>query len=134
MSLPECLLLAACYLAYIGTTTTTTIMPLAPTPLTHTSLIHHTQVSLPECLLLAAYYLAYMGTTIWMSRGQEPVHADPRLHEVPHRLRPMDSFFKGGWRTAVDFLGAGAIGGRYICCCQSARSKCTSASIMRHSM
>lgn len=54
-------------------------------------------MSLPECLLLAAYYLAYMGTTIWMSRGQEPVHADPRLHEVPHRPPPMDSFFKGGF-------------------------------------
>ncbi|KXZ49118.1 hypothetical protein GPECTOR_23g48 [Gonium pectorale] len=55
-------------------------------------------VMLWEVGLLAATYLAFMVTTILLSRGDEPVHADPRLHELPHRLRPMDSFFRESFR------------------------------------
>jgi sodium/potassium/calcium exchanger 6 len=41
-------------------------------------------IGLAECSLLAALYVVYVLLTIHMSRGQEPVHVDPRKHEVPH--------------------------------------------------
>lgn len=59
-----------------------------------------------EVALLGAYYLAFIVVTVLLSRGDEPVHADPRRHEVPHRLRPLDSFMRGeqglGWGWSRD--------------------------------
>ena len=37
----------------------------------------------PQMALLGALYLVYVATTVAMSRDQEPLHSDPRRHEVP---------------------------------------------------
>ncbi|GLC41714.1 hypothetical protein PLESTM_001231900 [Pleodorina starrii] len=63
----------------------------------------HGVVMVWEVALLAGYYLLFIVATIVLSRGDEPVHADPRLHEVPHRLRPLDSFFRESFRRVRDF-------------------------------
>ncbi|PNW73259.1 hypothetical protein CHLRE_14g625300v5 [Chlamydomonas reinhardtii] len=55
-------------------------------------------MSLWQVGLLAAYYLVFLAATITMARHDEPVHADPRLHELPHRLRPLDSFLRESFR------------------------------------
>ncbi|EFJ46589.1 Ca2+/H+ antiporter, cation antiporter, membrane protein [Volvox carteri f. nagariensis] len=63
----------------------------------------HGVVMVWEVALLAGYYLAFIVATILLSRGDEPVHADPRLHEVPHRLKPLDSFMRESSRRVRDF-------------------------------
>ncbi|GIL57198.1 hypothetical protein Vafri_12492 [Volvox africanus] len=55
-----------------------------------------------EVVLLAGYYLAFIIMTVLLSRGDEPVHADPRLHEVPHRLQPQDSYLRESFRYIRD--------------------------------
>ncbi|GFR44398.1 hypothetical protein Agub_g5630 [Astrephomene gubernaculifera] len=55
-------------------------------------------VTVWQVAALAALYLVFMLTTVLMSRGDEPVRADPRLHEVPHRLRQLDSYLRESFR------------------------------------
>ncbi|GLI67630.1 hypothetical protein VaNZ11_011878 [Volvox africanus] len=62
----------------------------------------HGEVMVWEVALLAGYYLAFIIATILLSRGDEPVHADPRLHEVPHRLQPLDSYLRESFRRIRD--------------------------------
>eukprot|EP00198_Chlamydomonas_reinhardtii_P003378 XP_001692714.1 CAX family of cation antiporters, membrane protein [Chlamydomonas reinhardtii] len=71
-------------------------------------------MSLWQVGLLAAYYLVFLAATITMARHDEPVHADPRLHELPHRLRPLDSFLRDSFRRLFgdfSFRGSDAGGG-----------------------
>lgn len=44
-----------------------------------------------ECAGLALIYVAYVAATFVLSRGEKPVHADPREHEVPHDLTDSES-------------------------------------------
>ncbi|KAG2492276.1 hypothetical protein HYH03_009516 [Edaphochlamys debaryana] len=56
------------------------------------------RVSSAAVVVLAAYYVLFLASTILLSRNDEPVHADPRLHEVPHKPRRLDSFLRESFR------------------------------------
>lgn len=43
----------------------------------------HAQVALWEACIMGAVYVAYVVVTFYVSRHEEPVHADVALHEVP---------------------------------------------------
>ncbi|GIM07355.1 hypothetical protein Vretimale_11525 [Volvox reticuliferus] len=73
--------------------------------------LFHGEVMVWEVALLAGYYLAFIIVTVLLSRGDEPVHADPRLHEVPHHLQPQDSYLRGGCICLYMCMGCEGRGG-----------------------
>ncbi|GIL86665.1 hypothetical protein Vretimale_11525 [Volvox reticuliferus] len=71
--------------------------------------LFHGEVMVWEVALLAGYYLAFIIVTVLLSRGDEPVHADPRLHEVPHHLQPQDSYLRESFRHIPDLSVASQV-------------------------
>jgi hypothetical protein len=44
------------------------------------------QIALWQCMAMGCVYLAYVAATLRLGQGQEPVRAEPELHEVPREL------------------------------------------------